>query len=311
MRAVYFDDGKAVLREIEEPPDEGVKVSVKSIGICGSDMHMLERKFPVDCIAGHEIAGLLEDGTPVAIEPVVPCGECEYCRIGKYNLCPQAMVLGIARNGGMAEAVTVPERCLVYLPSNLDVKDACLIEPLAVAMHGMRKAGISPNQRVAVIGGGTVGLCAVAIARASRVEVGLAAKYEHQVAAGQRLGAGEIDGQYDLVVECAGTDKAMNQALGLCRPAGKILILGTYWEGINFVQLLAMMKEISIINSYMYAESDGGRDFDLAAALLSRNPEIASALITHRFPLAEAEKAFSVAHDRKAGAIKVVLEPCE
>ncbi|MFO8102320.1 MAG: alcohol dehydrogenase catalytic domain-containing protein [Dehalococcoidia bacterium] len=309
MRAVYFDDGKAVLREIEEPSDEGVKVHVKSIGICGSDLHMLERKFPVDCIAGHEIGGILEDGTPVAVEPVIPCEECQFCRSGKYNLCPQAKVLGIARNGGMAEAVTVPERCLVYLPSNIDVKDACLIEPLAVAMHGMRQAGVNSNQRVAVIGGGTVGLCAVAIAGAGHAEVDLAAKYEHQITIGQRLGAGEIKGQYDLVVDCVGADKAIDQALGLCRPGGKILILGTYWEGINFVQLLAMMKEVSIINSYMYSESGGGRDFDLAAALLSRNPEISASLITHRFPLAEAEKAFAVARDRGTGAIKVVLEP--
>ncbi len=309
MRAVYFDDGKVDLREIDGLSDEGKKVHVRSIGICGSDLHMLEMKFPGSFVAGHEIAGVLDDGTPVAVEPVVPCGECEYCRIGSYNLCPQVMILGIARNGGMADEVIVPKRCLVYLPSNVDVKDACFVEPLAVAVHGMRKAGANGNQRVAVIGGGTIGLCAVAVARASSAEVGLAARYDHQMAIGRRFSARDIEGQYDLVVECAGTDQALNQAMGLCRSGGKILLLSTYWAGVSFPQLTAMMKEITIVNSYMYAESDGERDFDLAAAMLSRNPDIAGSLITHRLPLAEAAQAFSIARDRKAGAIKVVLEP--
>ena len=309
MRAVYFDDGEVSLREIDELVDEGKRVHVRSIGICGSDLHMLEMKFPGSFVAGHEIAGVLDDGTPVAVEPVVPCGECEYCRIGSYNLCPQVMVLGIARNGGMADEVIVPDRCLVYLPSNVDVKDACFVEPLAVAVHGMRQAGVNGNQRVAVIGGGTIGLCAVAVARSSYAEVGIAARYDHQMATGRRFGAKEIDGQYDLVVECAGTEKATNQAMNLCRSGGKLLILGTYWEGVSFPQLTAMMKEITVINSYMYDDSNNGRDFDLATAMLSRNPDIVSSLITHRFPLTEAAQAFAVARDRKAGAIKVVLEP--
>ena len=309
MHAVYFDDGKVEFREIDKPSDEGICVRVKSAGICGSDLHMLEMKFPGSFIAGHEIAGLLDDGTAVAVEPTIPCGECEYCRAGKYNLCPQLLVFGIARNGGMADEVIVPERCLVYLPANVDVKDACFIEPLAVAVHGMRKAEIKPGQRVAVIGGGTIGLCSVAVAIANHTEVGLSARYDHQVEIGRSFGAGEIEGQYDLVVESAGTDSALNKAMGMCRSGGKILILGTYWAGVSFPQLTAMIKEITIINSYMYAESEGIRDFDVAAALLSRNPGIAGALITHRFPLNEAVKAFSVACDRKSGVIKAVLEP--
>ena len=309
MRAVYLDEGEIELREIDEPSDEGKKVHVRSIGICASDLHLLEMKSPMSCVAGHEIAGVLDDGTPVAVEPIIPCGKCEYCKTGSYNSCSLATTLGIGQNGGMADEVIVSERCLVYLPSNVDVKDACLVEPLAVAVHGMRKAGVSGNQRVAIIGGGTIGLCAVAVARSSYADVSLAARYDHQIAVGRRLGATEIEGQYDLVVDCAGSERAINKAMNLCRSGGKLLMLGTYWEGASFPQLVAMIKEITIVNSYMYAESDTGRDFDIAAALLSSNPDIASSLITHRFPLAEVTQAFSVARDRKAGAIKVVLEP--
>ena len=309
MRAVYYQEGKVELREMRELPDEGKKVHVRSAGICGSDLHILKMKWPMPCVAGHEIAGVLDDGTPVAVEPLIPCGECEYCRGGDYNLCKLVITLGIGRNGGMADEVIVPERSLVYLPSDVDVKDACLIEPLAVAVHGMRKAGVNAKGRVAVIGGGAIGLSAVAVAASSYAEVGLSARYRHQIEAGSLIGAREIDGLYDLVVECAGTESAVNQAVKLCRPNGKILMLGTHWEGVSFPQLAAMLKELTVVNSYTYAASSSGRDFDIAAALLSRNPGIASALITHRFPMAEVKQAFMAASDRKAGAIKVILEP--
>jgi threonine dehydrogenase-like Zn-dependent dehydrogenase len=149
----------------------------------------------------------------------------------------------------------------------------------------------------------------VAVARSGNAEVGLSARHPHQIAAGSRLGAAEIKDQYDLVVECAGTESAVNQAMELCRPHGTLLMLGTYWQGLSFPMMAAMMKEVTIVPSYMYAASGTGRDFDIAAALLANNPEIANTLITHRFPLAEVSQAYSVARDRKAGAIKVVLEP--
>ena len=116
-----------------------MRVRVRSIGICGSEVHMLENGFPIPVIPGHEFAGEIENGRAVGIEPLVPCGKCEQCATGDYNMCElgPAIVLGVGRDGGMAEEVIVPERCLVQLPSTLDVMDACLIEPIAVALHGI------------------------------------------------------------------------------------------------------------------------------------------------------------------------------
>ena len=310
MRGVYFNNGEVELHTVDKVAGEGVRVRVRCAGICGSDLHMLEMKFPLKCIVGHEVAGLLDDGTPVAVEPISPCNECAYCRSGEYNLCKSAAAttLGIGRDGCMADELRVPQRSLIYLPSNVDVKDACLIEPLAVAVHGMRNAGLVSHQRVAVIGGGTIGLCAVAVASASNAAVGLSARYEHQKAAGRLLGAGDIEGQYDLVVECTGAKGTMKEAVDLCRPGGRVLLLGTYWEGVS-LSMAVMLKEITIVSSYMYSGSGAARDFDVAATLLSRHTEIAGALITHRFPLSEVKQAFAIARDRKFGAIKVVLEP--
>jgi threonine dehydrogenase-like Zn-dependent dehydrogenase len=158
MRAVRFAERKVVVRDAPSPSpsDDGVRVRVRSIGICGSEVHMLEMGFPVSVVPGHEFAGELEDGTPVGIEPLAPCGSCDQCATGDYNMCRigPRMVLGIGRDGGMAEEVIVPERSLVHLPANVDVMDACLIEPLAVALHGLRKAGLNGSMRVAVVGGG-------------------------------------------------------------------------------------------------------------------------------------------------------------
>ncbi len=299
------------MRQVPEPAGDGVRVHVRSIGICGSDLHMLELKSPLNCIVGHELAGVLDDGTPVAVEPSMPCWECASCLAGDYNLCAvgAGRSLGVGCDGGMADEIRVPGSCLIYLPSNVDVRDACLVEPLAVVVHGMRRGGLEAGQRVAVVGGGTIGLCAVAVARAGNAAVGLSARYDHQMAAGKSLGAGEVEGSYDLVVECAGTDKAASHAIKLCRPKGRILILGTHWSGLGLQQVLLMMKEVTVVSSFMYAGNGAVRDFDVAAALLSRHPEIARALITHRFPLAQLKQAFAAAQDRKAGAIKVVLEP--
>lgn len=311
MRAVRFVEGEVAVEDVPSASGEGVRVRVRSIGICGSELHMLEKRFPIASVPGHEFAGELEDGTPVGVEPLVPCEECEQCSTGDYNMCVlgPAIVLGVGREGGMADEVIVPERSLVYLPANVDVKDACLIEPLAVALHGLRKAGLSGGMRVAVVGGGALGLCAVASAALACAEVGLVARYPHQAEAGNRLGARRVGGTYDLVVECAGTQSAVNEAVELCRPNGRLLLLGTYWEGLNLPHYAVAQKDLTLFATTMYARSGAGRDCDQAAALLAGNPDIATSLISHRFPLEEAPKAFEVARNRKDGAIKVVLEP--
>jgi threonine dehydrogenase-like Zn-dependent dehydrogenase len=101
----------------------------------------------------------------------------------------------------------------------------------------------------------------------------------------------------------------VNESVQLCRPNGRLLLLGTYWDGLNFPHFAVAQKDLTLFATTMYARSGVGRDCDLAAALLAANPEIARSLISHRFPLEEAPKAFEIARDRRAGAIKVALEP--
>jgi len=312
MRAVRFEQRAVRVVEADAPRGGGVRVRVRACGICGSDLAMLDAGFPIAGIPGHEIAGELADGTPVAIEPVAPCGACEFCRSGDYQVCRAGIeiIYGVGRDGGMAEEIAVPERCLVALPRGLEPRHAPLIEPLAVAVHGLRRAGIRGGERVAVIGGGAIGLCAVAAASAAGCQVSLAARHARQREAGARLGAKELaGGEHDVAIDCAGNDASLAQCAEALRPNGRLLLLAAAWGPLAVPGFTLVAKELALTVSSMYGRSAQGRDIDAAAALLAAKPALGELLITHRFPLEAAADAFRTARDRKAGAIKVVLEP--
>jgi len=313
MRAVRVENGEVAVVDVPAPTGPGVRVRVSSAGICGSDLHLLASPDlpPLEVTLGHEIAGITDDGTAVAIEPLSPCGRCEMCTRGDYNLCADsaAMIHGIGLDGGMADEVWVPERALVPLPAGLTPADASLVEPLAVLVHSFRRSAVNPTERVAVVGGGTIGLCAVAVARARGCEVALVARHDSQREAGERLGASEVHGEYDLVVEAAGTESALATAVELAKPAADVSIPGIYWGSVAMPGMALCFKQVSLCPATLYGRHGGGRDIDAAAALLATTPALAPTIITHRFPLDAATEAFSVASDRASGAIKVVLEP--
>ena len=111
------------------------------------------------------------------------------------------------------------------------------------------------------------------------------------------------------MVEAAGTASGLERAVELCRREGTLLLLGVYWDGMVMPGFAVLERQLTMVASVIYGRNAAGRDFDAAAALLAATPELAPALITHRFPLDEAPSAFEAAADRAAGAIKVVIEP--
>jgi len=312
MRAVRRCEQRVQVSDVPRPTGEGVLVDIVASGICGSDLHLLSSPFAPSVTLGHEISGKLRDGTPVAIEPMAPCGSCEHCIAGHTNHCQlgPAMSMGVGLDGGMADQIRVPERAIVPLPSGLPLADACLIEPLAVAYHGIRLSGTGEGARVAVIGGGSIGQCAVAVAASLGAQVTLLARHDGQRQAGERLGAKlTAEADYDLVIDAAGSASALQQAVKLARPSAMLLLLATYWEGLELPGFELCMKEIRVIPASMYSQHGAVRDIDRATSILAANPTIAEAMITHRFPLDAAPEAFATAADRASGAIKVVLEP--
>jgi len=309
MRAVQAVAGEPRIVDVDEPSGAWPVLEVVSAGICGSDLTLLGWNLPV--ALGHEIAGML-DGVGYCVEPTVRCGDCDQCRLGATQRCRGTAphgIIGVAFDGGLADRVAVPPDCLVPLPAGLPVADACLVEPLAVSWHALRKAAAVPGRRVLVVGGGTIGLLAVAAARAMGLDVDLVARHGHQRAAGERLGAGTPRGQYDITVESAGTDSALAECVHRTSPGGHIALVGMASADRRLPSIPFVMNELSLVGCNCYDAGVAGHEFAQSAAVLAAEPEIAATVITHRFPLDAAAEAFRVAADRASGAIKVVLTP--
>lgn len=311
MRAVRnTEDGIRVV-DVPVPDHAGTRVRVRSAGICGSDLEMVRTGLAAGTL-GHEIAGVLDDGTEVAVHPFVPCGACVRCLNGLPHLCREttATMLGVFTDGGMADEVVVAESCLVRLPPGVGVADASIVEPLAVALHACNRAGIDAGMQVGVVGAGTIGLLCGAVARHLGADVAIVARHDAQRRAAEALGlALDAPRDRDVVFEAAGTSSGFDDAVRACRRAGTIGLVSTTWEPIPISFLNAQMREVTIVPAFVYGEAHGHREFDTAAAISAAHPEIAAALITHRFDLDEAPRAFAVAGDRAHGAIKVVLHP--
>jgi 2-desacetyl-2-hydroxyethyl bacteriochlorophyllide A dehydrogenase len=317
VRAVRNDgEGGVTVVEVEARTPayatDPVRVRMTSASICGSDLKMLSWQLPVTL--GHEFAGALDDGTPVAVQPNAPCGECELCRSGRDHLCRASAdrVLGIFSDGGLADDVIVDRRDLVPLPAEVGADVGALVEPVAVALHAAHGAGLhddAPPERVLVIGAGSIGLGVVTIARHHGSDVDLVARHAAQIEAGERLGAGfALADEYDVVLDCAGTQSSLDTAIERLRPGGTIVVPGTWFDPVH-VDTALMMKEVRLVPSYVYGHHHGVREFDEAAEILAAHPEFADTVVTHRFGLDDTPEAFRVASDRAAGAIKVVIQP--
>jgi 2-desacetyl-2-hydroxyethyl bacteriochlorophyllide A dehydrogenase len=308
MRAVRIAQGEPVLVEVDEPAGDGVMLEVASSSICGTDVGLLGMGMEGFTL-GHEFAGWV-DGVPYAVEPVVWCGACEQCLAGYTQRCVgEHRNLGIFCDGGLADRIVVPAECLVALPAGLDVDSACLVEPASVAWHGVQRADVQAGERVVVVGGGSIGLLAAAAARSRGREVAVEARHPHQLAAAEALGAGAPTGEYDVVIEAAGSESGLVRAAELARPGGRVIVLGVFYGVVPVPGVATLVKELSWVGAMAYGRHGGQREVDAAAGLLAGDPAIARSLITHRFALEDAAEAFRVAGDRQAGAIKVALHP--
>jgi threonine dehydrogenase-like Zn-dependent dehydrogenase len=308
VRAVRNAPPSVEVVEVEEPGGAGELVRVTSVGICASDLLYL--RYGSTRIAGHEIAGVLADGTEVAVEGIFGCGECPECAAGRYHYCPALLegALGMTADGGMSEWFRAPRRALVPLPAGLRARDACLVEPGAVAWHAAALGGVGPDTRVAVVGAGAIGLLATAAAqRMGAAEVAVVARHRHQHEVRERLGAGEATGDYDVVLETAGSDTSLAAAADLARHRGTIITVGVF-DAMTWPHA-ASRKELAVQHSLGYAGTPEHREFADVAALLAERPELVDALITHRFPLVDAAAAFATARDRAQGVFRVVVEP--
>lgn len=328
---------------VPRPRPGEVLLEVLACGICGSDLryfegenpwakHTLghEKPNPPNMVPGHEVAGRHE-GRAVAVLAFKACGRCRACRRGQENLCATTAHLGHGAGwgdmefnpGGMAQLCPVWQENLYALPPGVSAAEGTLLDGLAVAVHAVRRAALFPGASVLVVGAGPIGLCIMQAARALGAGPCLVADiYAVALECAAALGADEtrevgggVDdlaaalapdaGRPDAVFETTGDAAAQEAALGLLAPGGCLMLMAGAAPGLRLPEgALAGERRLTTASNHMY------EDFEIAVELLGSGRVRVGPMITHRFPLAEAVRAFEVARDKpRHGAIKVIIEP--
>jgi threonine dehydrogenase-like Zn-dependent dehydrogenase len=312
VRAVTSRNGIVELVERDTPvvDDRQVLVAVTSTGICGSDLHMVAAGMS-GVILGHEFGGRLTDGTLVAVRPTGECGTCASCVAHLPQLCRVATSdgYGIGVDGGLADHVRVDPSRLIRMAPGVSERDVALVEPIAVAVHGIERSRVTSEDRVLVIGAGSIGLVTVAALRHRGIEVDVVARHPHQMAAAEALGASlAVTSGYDVVFDAVCTQEAVDQAVHLCRPGGTVLEFGLFWSPVTLTNAL-LLKEVTFVPSIYYSHDHSRNDVEEAAEVLAASSDLADILVTHHLDLDAAVRAFEIAADRSAGSIKVHLHP--
>jgi len=310
MLAVVAQDKRITVVQRDLPEGEGELIRVTSSGICGSDLHMIENGL-TRAVLGHEFGGFTEDGRLVAVRPTGACGSCVHCTSHKSQLCADAMFKshGISLDGGLAEFVRVESSRLFEIPVGTNSMNVGLVEPLAVAIHGINKISLQRDSRAVVVGAGSIGLLAAAVLRDRGVHVDIVARHPHQFAAAEKLGVTPVEtagSNYDASFDAVCTQQSFDTCISATRPGGHLLEFGMFWTPVALTNPM-LLKEITVVPSIFYGHTQEHHDFQEAVDVLARVPVIADAIVTHRFSLADAAEAFAVAADRKSGAIKVQL----
>ena len=341
MKAALYDGKSMWISEIPRPdvlPDS-VIVQVRASGICGSDLNFLPRiDAPQKLPGGHEVAGEIVElgpgvegwsiGDRVALDTICQgtgCGRCKYCLAGQHFHCLNRG--SDWRGGGFAEYIHRKAPGCHRMPDAFSWSEGALVEPLAVGVHAIRKAKLSGGECVVVLGSGTIGLNTVAAARSLGAnEIFATARHKHQADMALKLGADSVfspedetfyeavadatEGQgADVVVEAVGgeTGDTVKQAIKVCRPLGRILVIGVFHNPVELGLLSLLMGEKDLLFPNCYSIIDERHDFDVAIDILASGRLPLRDAVTHTFRLDQAQEALDTAYDKSTGSIKVQL----
>ncbi len=304
-------------------------VRVCGVGICGSDLHWLteggigDAQLAAPLVLGHEFAGTTDTGKRVAVDPAIPCGQCEMCRKGNQNLCAEVVFAGHGgQDGALREFMTWPTRCLYQIPDSMDFAEGAMLEPLGVALHAVDLARIHAGDTVGVIGCGPIGLLIIQLARMSgAISVIAVDRLAHRVEAARGYGTthailaegrdeiarirsaiGDHCG-VDVAFEAAGEQEAVDAAIELAAPGARVILVGIpSSDRTSFGASVARRKGLTI-KLVRRMKNSYARSIQL---VLGGAVEVRS-LVTHRFPLEKTSEAFAVAARREG--LKVLVEP--
>lgn len=345
MRAIVYEGpGKVVVKDVAKPRvgPRDLLIRVMAAGICGSDLEMARGNRPdviPPRIPGHELAGDVDEvgsnvtkfqvGERVVVEPILSCGECKNCRAGRYNICKDLKFMGVHIDGAFAQFLSIPEWRAYSIPKGFSYDEATVLEPTAVGVHVVRRAGVSPGDSVAILGAGPIALQIAQVAKATGAGyVMMTDVLDYRLELAKRLAADIVinptredpvqrikqatDGEgADVVIEVVGSSKTILQTMDLVRVGGRILVAGLSVE--SFVTepptfwMRQLLKEVTIETSRSYAANDWSATMKLA----SRGAIDCSALVTHRFRLEDASRAYEVADKKLENSMKVIFAPWE
>jgi len=315
------------------PPAAGhVRIDVSYTGICGTDLHILhgamDQRVSIPAVIGHEMSGRVAEvgagvtdwtvGDPVTVMPLEWCGQCPACRAGDSHICHRLNFVGIDSTGSMQSSWTVPARLLVRLPSTLPLAHGALVEPTAVAVHDVRRAGLEVGEQVVVIGGGPVGLLISCVARAAGADVRIMEIDPVRRAVATKIGLIALDPAHDDVAaeilawtggagasvafEVSGSAGGVTLATELLATRGRLVVVAihTVPREVNLFQVF--WRELTLIGARVYQRTD----FDEAIALIVAGHIPAAELISRIVPITEVSNAFAALAE--GGVVKVLVD---
>ena len=334
---------KMIIKEIPVPEigKKEVLVSLEYVGICGSDVHYFHNgccgSYKVDLsedyMLGHECAGTivkvgeeverLKVGDRVALEPGITCGECEQCKSGHYNLCPDVVFLATPPvQGCNEEYIAFPENMCFKLPDNVSTKEGALIEPLSVGFYASEQGGVKTGDTVVILGSGCIGLVTLLACKAHGAgKIIVADLVEARLQKAIELGAAEVinsgkedalkkieeltNGRgADVVFETAGSPVTIAQTPFIVRRGGTITLVGlSAQEEINYNFAQIMDKEATIKSVFRYRNI-----YPKAIAAVSSGAINVKGIVTHEFDLEHIQDAYDEAVNNKTDLVKAVIK---
>jgi L-iditol 2-dehydrogenase len=316
------------------PAPDQVLIRVTAVGVCGSDLHWFDEAGIGDAqitrplVLGHEFAGVVESqssplhGQRVAVDPAIPCQVCEFCLEGSPNLCANLRFAGHGlTDGGLQEFIVWPERFLYPLPDRLSDADGAMLEPLGVALYAVDLADLKPGMVVGVFGCGPIGLLIIQLAHLSGAAQIIATdRMPHRLEAARAFGATDVflvdetwvdepvwkaSGERGLPVafEVAGENQAVETAMAAARPGGRVVLVGIPYPDVTmFTASTARRKGLTLQLCRRMKFT-----YPRAIRLVEQGLVDVRSLVTHHFPLTQAEQAFRMAQARQG--LKVIIEP--
>ncbi|NQT00415.1 MAG: alcohol dehydrogenase catalytic domain-containing protein [Planctomycetes bacterium] len=342
MKAVVLTGlNQMELRDVPDPSmqkETDVLLKIEKVGICGSDVHYYETgrigeqivEYPF--IVGHECSATVKAvgssvtrvkvGDEVVVEPSAPCHNCQQCAQGRENTCYNVRFLGTPGQGGgsLCEYLVMPEECCFPTNGKISLEQAALCEPLSIGFYAVKRAGLPENADVAILGAGPIGLSCLLNAIVAKTRVCYVTdKIDERVEGAKKGGAawaGNPDKQdivkeilqkqplgIDVIFECAGQQEAIDQAIEMLEPGGKLVIIGSpRTERISLDISKVRRKEIAIINIRRQNEC-----VQPVIDLATSGKINADFMITHRFPLEQTKKAFDLVTGYHDGVIKAMI----